>query len=50
MIYETEEARDYLLERAEEYHIDVKWKHFSPTTPPNRLALVHFILCLFRLI
>ena len=36
MIYQqTEEACDYLLEKAKEYHIDVKWKHFSPTTPPG---------------
>ena len=35
MIYPMNEARDYLLERAEEYHIAVKWKHFSPTTPPG---------------
>lgn len=36
MIYQqTEEACDYLLEKAREYHIDVKWKHFSPTTPPG---------------
>lgn len=36
MIYQqAEEACDYLLEKAEEYHIDVKWKHFSPYTPPG---------------
>ena len=35
MIYPMNEACDYLLERATEYHIDVKWKHFSPTTPPG---------------
>ena len=36
MIYQqTEEACDYLLEKAKEYHIDAKWKHFSPTTPPG---------------
>ena len=36
MIYQqTEEACDYLLEKAREYHIDVKWKYFSPTTPPG---------------
>ena len=36
MIYEqAEEACDYLLEKAQEYHIDVKWKHFSPYTPPG---------------
>ena len=36
MIYQqAEEACDYLLEKAKEYHIDVKWKHFSPTTPPG---------------
>lgn len=29
------EACDYLSEKAEEYCIDVKWKHFSPTTPPG---------------
>lgn len=29
------EACAYLSEKAEEYHIDVKWKHFSPTTPPG---------------
>ena len=36
MIYQqAEEAYDYLLEKAAEYHIDVKWKHFSPYTPPG---------------
>ncbi len=35
MIYPMNEACDYLLERATEYHIDVKWDHFSPTTPPG---------------
>nr|DAT15762.1 MAG TPA: IrrE protein [Caudoviricetes sp.] len=36
MIYEQmKEACDYLSEKAEEYCIDVKWKHFSPTTPPG---------------
>lgn len=36
MIYEQmKEACAYLSEKAEEYHIDVKWKHFSPTTPPG---------------
>lgn len=36
MIYgQVDEACDYLLEKAKEYHIDVKWKHFSPTTPPG---------------
>lgn len=36
MIYQqAEEACDYLLEKATEYHIDVKWKHFSPYTPPG---------------
>lgn len=36
MIYEqVEEACDYLLEKAKEYHIDIKWKHFSPITPPG---------------
>ena len=29
------EACDSLSEKAEEYCIDVKWKHFSPTTPPG---------------
>ena len=35
MIYPMNEARDYLLERATEYHIDVKWAHLSPITPPG---------------
>lgn len=36
MIHEQmKEACDYLSEKANEYHIDVKWKHFSPTTPPG---------------
>lgn len=35
MIYPMNEARDYLLERAEEYHIAVKWAHLSPITPPG---------------
>lgn len=36
MIYEqVEEACDYLLEKAKEYHIDIKWKYFSPITPPG---------------
>lgn len=32
---QAEEACNYLLEKAQEYHIDVKWKHFSPITPPG---------------
>lgn len=32
---QTREACDYLLEKAEKHHIDVKWKHFSPNTPPG---------------
>ena len=32
---QAEEACNYLLEKAQEYHIDVKWKHFSPYTPPG---------------
>lgn len=35
MIYPMNEARDYLLERAAEYHIAVKWAHLSPITPPG---------------
>lgn len=36
MIHEQmKEACDYLSEKANEYHIDVKWKHFSPITPPG---------------
>lgn len=35
MIYPMDEARDYLLERAAEYHIAVKWAHLSPITPPG---------------
>lgn len=35
MIYPMDEARDYLLEQAEEYHIAVKWAHLSPITPPG---------------
>lgn len=36
MIYQqAEEACDYLLEKAQEYHIDVKWAHLSPITPPG---------------
>ena len=35
MIYPMNEACDYLLERATEYHIDVKWAHLSPITPPG---------------
>lgn len=35
MQYELEEARDYLCERAKEYHICVNWAHFSPFTPPG---------------
>lgn len=35
MIYPMDEARDYLLERAEEYNIAVKWAHLSPITPPG---------------
>ncbi|MHC5520072.1 ImmA/IrrE family metallo-endopeptidase [Limosilactobacillus vaginalis] len=35
MNYPMNEARDYLLERATEYHIAVKWAHLSPITPPG---------------
>lgn len=35
MIYQMEEARDYLLEQAAKYHIAVKWAHLSPITPPG---------------
>lgn len=35
MIYPMNEARDYLLEQAAEYHIAVKWAHLSPITPPG---------------
>ena len=35
MIHPMNEACDYLLERATEYHIDVKWAHLSPITPPG---------------
>lgn len=45
MIYEqTEEARDYLSERAKEYHIDVIWDHFSPTTPPGSSYKYHRVV------
>lgn len=45
MIYEqAEEACDYLLEKAEEYHIDVKWKHFSPYTPPGSSYEYHRVV------
>ncbi|MCH3922348.1 ImmA/IrrE family metallo-endopeptidase [Limosilactobacillus sp.] len=33
--YQVEEARDYLQERADEYHIKVQWAHLSPITPPG---------------
>lgn len=45
MIYEqAEEACDYLLEKAQEYHIDVKWKHFSPYTPPGSSYEYHRVV------
>ena len=45
MIYQqTEEACDYLLEKAAEYHIDVKWKHFSPYTPPGSSYEYHRVV------
>ena len=45
MIYEqAEEACDYLLEKATEYHIDVKWKHFSPYTPPGSSYEYHRVV------
>ena len=33
--YQMEEARDYLQERADDYHIKVRWAHLSPITPPG---------------
>ena len=45
MIYQqAEEACDYLLEKATEYHIDVKWKHFSPYTPPGSSYEYHRVV------
>ena len=45
MIYEqVDEACDYLLEKAKEYHIDVKWKHFSPYTPPGSSYEYHRVV------
>ena len=45
MIYEqAEEACDYLLEKAQEYHIDVKWKRFSPYTPPGSSYEYHRVV------
>ena len=45
MIYEqAEEACNYLLEKAQEYHIDVKWKHFSPYTPPGSSYEYHRVV------
>lgn len=45
MIYQqAEEACDYLLEKAAEYHIDVKRKHFSPYTPPGSSYEYHRVV------
>lgn len=45
MIYQqAEEACNYLLEKATEYHIDVKWKHFSPYTPPGSSYEYHRVV------
>ena len=45
MIYQqAEEACDYLLEKATEYHIDVKWKRFSPYTPPGSSYEYHRVV------
>lgn len=35
MKYQMEEAREYLDERANKYHITVRWGHFAPYTPPG---------------
>lgn len=35
MIYQMEEARDYLLDQAAKYHITVRWAYLSPITPPG---------------
>lgn len=35
MIYQMEEARDYLLDQAAKYHITVRWAYLSPVTPPG---------------